>query len=271
MATFCVGTAPNQVIFRYIVIVVQIHHQPMQRDPIAVTGNPSYAYGDEADGFMASGPLAGQCNYRVSVTPALGVPAGMTGPQMRSPPGLFEFQPSKVCPRNFIIFDHNDDKGRIMYHPALVNKLNPTNVDDFPFYGEAVCRSSGLDNDNLEEDSSSFKEDTEEIDALLSSDEESDKDDVVSTGRTPDPSGSSDSSSPPKFKKMRYFSETSSICHGSMENVTHEKLRKMVTVLRGIIPGADQLDTPAVLEEAVRYLKILKMEAEKLSVEGLDK
>ncbi|KAL6614877.1 hypothetical protein ACP70R_037147 [Stipagrostis hirtigluma subsp. patula] len=244
------------------------------RVPTAFTGNPSFGYGHEEDGCMAANePLGGQCHYRVPVTPSLGVPAGMTIPQIPSPLGAFELQPSKVCPRNFIIFDHTDDKGRIMCHPALVNKLNPTNADAFPLYGEAVCRSSGLDNGNLEEDSSSFKEDTEEIDALLSSDEESDEDDVVSTGRTPDPleSGSSDASSPPRFKKMRYFSETSSVFHGSMENVTHEKMRKMVTVLRGIIPGADQLDTPAVLDKAVRYLKFLKMEAEKLGVEGLDK
>ncbi|XP_062206232.1 transcription factor bHLH144-like [Phragmites australis] len=244
----------------------------MQRDPTAFTGNPSFAYGHEADNCMANGPQGGQCNYRVPVSPALGVPSGMPSPQIRSPLGVIEFQPSMVCPRNFIIFDHTDDKGRVMYHPALVDKLNPTNIDAFPYHGEVGCRSSVQDIGNLEEHSSSFKEDSEEIDALLSSDEESDEDDVVSTGRTPDPleSGPFDSSSLPMFKKMRYISGKSSVCHGSMENFTHEKIKKMVTVLRGIIPGGDQLDTPALLEEAVRYLKFLKMEAKKLSVEGLD-
>ncbi|OEL17308.1 hypothetical protein BAE44_0021676 [Dichanthelium oligosanthes] len=244
----------------------------MQRDPTAFTGNPSFAYGYEADGCMANGPLGGQCNYGVPVSPALGVPSGMTSPQIRSPLGVFEFQPSKVCPRNFIIFDHNDDKGRIMYHPALVNNLNPTNINAFPCHGEVVCRSSGLDNCNLEQHASSFKEDTEEIDALLSSDEESDEDDVMSTGRSPDPMeiGPCESSSPPRFKKMRHFSGKSSVFNESMENTTHEEMRKMITVLRGIIPGADQLDTPDVLEEAVRHLKLLKVEAEKLRVAGFD-
>uniref|UniRef100_A0A0A9A2Y6 BHLH domain-containing protein n=1 Tax=Arundo donax TaxID=35708 RepID=A0A0A9A2Y6_ARUDO len=244
----------------------------MQRDPTAFTGNPSFAYGHEADGCLANGPLGGQCDYRIPVSPALGVPSGMTSPQIRSPLGVYEFQPSKVCPRNFIIFDHTDDKGRIVYHPALVNKLNPTNIDALPYHNEVVCRSSGQDSGNLEEMSSSFKEDTEEIDALLSSDEESDEDDVVSSGRTPDPleSGPFDPSSPPRSKKMRHFSEKGSVCHGSMENITHEKIRKMVTVLRGIIPGGDQLDTPAVLDEAVGYLKFLKMEAKKFGVEGSD-
>ncbi|XP_062215802.1 transcription factor bHLH144-like [Phragmites australis] len=241
----------------------------MQRDPTDFTGSPS-AYGHEADGCIANGLLGGQCNYRVPVSPALDVPSGMASPQIRSPLGVFEFQPSKVCPRNYIIFDHTDNKGCIVYHPALENKLNPTNIDVFPYHGEVVCRSSGQDSGNMEEESSSFKEDTEEIDALLCSDEESDEDDVVSTGRTPDPleSGPFDSTSPPRFKKTRHFSGKSSVCHRSMENLTHEKIRKMVTVLRGIIPGGDQLDTPAVLEEAVRYLKFLKMEAKKLGVEG---
>ena len=68
---------------------------------------------------------------------------------------------------------------------------------------------------------------------------------------------------------MRYSSEKSNTLSGSMEAVTHESMRNIITVLRGIIPGADQdqLDTPAVLEEAVRYLKFLKIEAKKLGVE----
>jgi len=246
----------------------------MQRDPTAFVGNPSFAYGYEADGCSANGPLGGQCNYRVPVSPALGVPSGMTSPKIRSQLGAFEFQPSKVCPRNFIIFDHTDDKGRIVYHPALVNKLNPTNINAFPCRGEVICRSSDQDDGNLEQHASSFKEDTEEINALLSSesDEDSDEDDVMSTGRSPDPLelGPCESSSPPRFKKMRHFSGNGSDFNGSMENITHKEIRKVVTVLRGIIPGGDQLDAPDVLEEAVRYLKFLKVEAEKLGVVGFN-
>ncbi|KAL5222838.1 hypothetical protein ABZP36_027551 [Zizania latifolia] len=244
----------------------------MQRDPTAFTGNPSFAYGHEADGCVANGPLGGQCNYKVPVSPAFGTPAGMISPQFRTSVGGFEFQPSKVCPRNFIIFDQTDDKGRIMCHPALVSKLNPTDANASPSYPEAVFRSFGQDNGNLEDDSSSFKEDTRDIDALLSSYEESDEDDVKSTGRTPDrsESGRFDSSSPPRSNKMHHSSGNSSVFHGSLDNVTHERMRNMVTVLRGIIPGGDQLDTPSVLEEAVRYLKFIKMEAKKLGVEVSD-
>ncbi|KAJ1284407.1 hypothetical protein BS78_03G201700 [Paspalum vaginatum] len=241
----------------------------MQRDSTVFTGN-SFTYGHEVEDCMPNGLLGGHCNQRAPpVSPAIGVPLGMTNPQIRSPLDVLDFQPSKVCPRNLIIFDHTDEKGCIMYHPALVNKLNPTNINVLPCHGEVVCRSSGQDNGNLEQ-SSTFKEDTEEIDALLSSYEDSDEDDVLSTGRTPDPleSGPSESSSPPRFKKISDFSEKSSVCYGSMENISHEKIRNMVAVLRGIIPGGDQLDTSAILEEAVRYLKFLKMEANKLGLEG---
>lgn len=243
----------------------------MQRDPTSLAGNSSFAYGYEADNCMANGLLGVQCNHSVPVSPALAVPSGITSPHIRSPLDAFELQPSKVCPRNFIIFDHTDEKGCIMYHPALVNNLNPANIDLLQCHGEMVSRSSGQDNGNLEEQSSSFKEDTEEIDALLSSDYDSDEDDVVSTGRTPDPleSGPFESSSLPRFKTTSQVSGNSSVCYGSMENVTHEKIRNVVTVLRGIIPDGDQLDTSSVLEEAVRYLKFLKMEAKKLGMEGL--
>ncbi|KAG8077303.1 hypothetical protein GUJ93_ZPchr0007g5694 [Zizania palustris] len=223
----------------------------MQRDPTAFTGNPSFAYGHEADGCVANGPLGGQCNYKVPVSPAFGTPAGMISPQFRTSVGGFEFQPSKVCPRNFIIFDQTDDKGHIMCHP------------------EAVFRSFDQDNGNLEDNSSSFKEDTRDIDALLSSYEESDEDDVKSTGHTPDrfESGCFDSCSPPRSNKMHHSSGSRSVFHGSLDNVTHERMRNMVTVLRGIIPGGDQLDTPSVLDEAVRYLKFIKMETKKLGLE----
>uniref|UniRef100_A0A0E0MZI1 BHLH domain-containing protein n=1 Tax=Oryza rufipogon TaxID=4529 RepID=A0A0E0MZI1_ORYRU len=236
-----VGTIVMNVrIFAYYQLM-----QVCQRDPTAFTGNPSFAYGHEADGYIANGPLGGQCNYRVPVSPAFGAPSGMTSPQLRTSLGGFEFQPSR---------------------------LNPSATNAFPSYPEPICRSSGQDNGNLEEVSSSFKEDTREIDALLSSDEESDEDDVKSTGRTPDcfESDSLDSSSPPRSRKMHHSSSQSSVFHGSMDTVTHERMRNMVTVLRGIIPGGDQLDTASVIEEAVRYLKFLKMEAKKLGVEVSD-
>jgi hypothetical protein len=45
-------------------------------------------------------------------------------------------------------------------------------------------------------------------------------------------------------------------------------MKKMVRTLKGIIPGGDRMDTPAVLDEAVRYLKSLKVEVKKLGARG---
>jgi hypothetical protein len=185
---------------------------------------------------MPSGRLGGHCNYGIPVSAAFGALAGMKTPQLQTQLDGFEFQPSKVFPKNFIIFDLDEDKGCIMYHPALVNKLNTANIYDFSSYDEAVCRSSGQGNGNVEKDSPSFKEDTQEINALLNSEEESDEDDIVSTGRTPCrlESGSLDASSPLKSMKMRYSSEKSNIrISGSMEGVNHVSMRKITTQFSG--------------------------------------
>lgn len=49
-------------------------------------------------------------------------------------------------------------------------------------------------------------------------------------------------------------------------------MKKMIKTLRGIIPGGgDQMDTPAVLDEAVKYLKSLNVEVKKkLGVQNFD-
>ncbi|XP_017696099.1 transcription factor bHLH144-like [Phoenix dactylifera] len=47
-----------------------------------------------------------------------------------------------------------------------------------------------------------------------------------------------------------------------------ERMRKMVKALRGIIPGGDRLDTPAILDEAVKYLKSLKTEMKQLGIQN---
>ncbi|THG12162.1 hypothetical protein TEA_025025 [Camellia sinensis var. sinensis] len=46
-------------------------------------------------------------------------------------------------------------------------------------------------------------------------------------------------------------------------------MRKMVKTLRGIVPGANQMNTVAVLDEAVRYLKSLKVVSDRRSSPGI--
>lgn len=56
----------------------------------------------------------------------------------------------------------------------------------------------------------------------------------------------------------------------SSDGGRREKMKKMVKTLKGIIPGGDRMDTPAVLDEAVKYLKSLKVEVKKLGVKHDD-
>lgn len=189
-----------------------------------------------------------------------------------------EFQPSEVCPRNFIIFDQAaDSRSKIMFHPAIGAKFcYGTAADDSraPFYAP---KKDFANDDNEEEEpgevtSSVLKEDSEDIDALLSFDdeygEEVEEEEEVSTARTymnygcNSPDSCSNYEAPPS-KKMRM---RMSGCDGSERK--RMKMRKMVMALRGIIPGANQMNSVAVLDEAVRYLKSLKFEVQKLGGVG---
>ncbi|XP_020098866.1 transcription factor bHLH144-like [Ananas comosus] len=196
-------------------------------------------------------------------------------PQFLSPLSGLEFQPLENCPKNFIIFDHTYDKGSVMFHPALVRKLGSPNLDLYPsHHAEKKGKISSRKNDICQDKfSSSFEEDSKDIDALLCSDEEGndgkkddddddDDDDVVSTGRTPDFSCSG--------KHEPSFSQDFTFDGSISKEKKREKMRKMVRVLREIIPGGDRLDAPAVLDEAVRYLKYLKVEVKKLGLQNFD-
>ncbi|XP_078445834.1 transcription factor bHLH144-like [Wolffia australiana] len=150
-----------------------------------------------------------------------------------------ELQATNTCPRNYIIVDQTDSRSRIMFHPALAPKAGyqgfatgAAGPSFEPSHGRAHRAPSSTP---------SHKEDSDEIDALLSLTEEEvteEEDDVTSTGRSsPEP------------------------CRGKKKK---EKMKKMVKKLRGIIPGGDQMDAPAVLDEAVKYLKSLKVQVKKL-------
>ena len=91
------------------------------------------------------------------------------------------------------------------------------------------------------------EEDPEEIDALLSL---SSEDDAASTARSAG-SGRDDGSSP------------DSACSSGAGGKKKARIKKMMRALKGIVPGAKQKDAPAALDEAVWYLRSLKVEAAK--------
>ncbi|KAE9600914.1 hypothetical protein Lal_00011195 [Lupinus albus] len=184
-----------------------------------------------------------------------------------------EVQPSVCCPKNFIIFDQTAQQSRIMFHPGMTYKLNNLGFN---------VHASTQDNEKKElnqmerELSSPFKEDSDDIDALLSleMDELEDLDEEeVSTARTDENCESiSDTCSSyySKSSKKRSSSsvQKSSGTQGYCNNVTkHREMKKMVTMMRRIVPGGgNRMDTVTILDEAVKYLKSLKVEVEQLGV-----
>ncbi|RXH98990.1 hypothetical protein DVH24_011315 [Malus domestica] len=60
---------------------------------------------------------------------------------------------------------------------------------------------------------------------------------------------------------------SSSSCNSERKR---QKTKKMVRALRGIVPGGNETNTVAVLDEAVQYLKSLKVELQKIGIENLN-
>lgn len=187
----------------------------------------------------------------------------------------FNLQPSEVCPKNFIVFDQTDQQNRILFHPATTYKFNSPG-----FNSHATCNQD-FEKDKINqietELSSSFVEDSKDIDALLSldSDELEDYDEEeVSTARTHEKDDSTSdtcSSYCTKSRKKRLLSSahnssgTKGYCIN--EKKQHLEMKRMVKILRNIVPGGgNQMDTVTVLDEAVKYLKSLKVEVEQFGV-----
>ena len=201
------------------------------------------------------------------------------------PPGVrqitpierFKLLPSEACPKNFVIFDQTDQQSRIMFHPAMTYKF------DSPSLHAHATGSQDFEKNKVNqmerELSSAFEEDPNDIDALLSIgvDELDDFDEEeVSTARTREKYESlSDTCSSycSKSRKKRSSSSSSvqkssgagGYCHNEGK---HQEIKRMVRMLRKIVPdGGNQMDSVAVLNEAVKYLKSLKVEVEQFRVE----
>lgn len=203
-----------------------------------------------------------------------------------------ELQPSAVCPKNFVIFDQTYDRSQVMYHPELTHKLMNTpslNALASTFQNEYVASTyqneyvGGSYGNYDQEVSSSHQEDPNEIDALLSADEDYEDDDdegneegdseEVSTARNSyrDYGNTSAESccSSYGYNNNNNSSRKQSLSGSASSNNDgkgRKKMKKMMGVLRRIVPGGEQMNTACVLDEAVQYLKSLKIEAQKLGV-----
>ncbi|XP_024961807.1 transcription factor bHLH144-like [Cynara cardunculus var. scolymus] len=165
-----------------------------------------------------------------------------------------DFRPSRDCPRNFIIFDRTDKRSQIMY--------NPTTASNFGYFPDSTTL--------VQKDVNAprvMNEDSADIDALLSFEDEEEEEEEVSTGRT----GRSDTSDTCDSWCSRSRNGGPGLLsgHGSKgSEEKREKMRKMVKSIRGIVPdgGGNEMNTVAILDEAVKYLKSLKVEAQKIGL-----
>ncbi|CAF1709816.1 unnamed protein product [Brassica oleracea var. botrytis] len=198
-----------------------------------------------------------------------------------------ELQPSPVCPKNFVIFDQTYDHSQVMYHPDLTPRLvnsglastfqNEYAGGSYGYnYGQEVYGNYG----GQEVVSSSYQEDPNEIDALLSTDEDDEGEEdggdsgEVRTARNAsrdygNTSAESCCSSYGYNSSRRKQSSSASAASSSNNDGKggrKKKMKKMMGMLRKIVPGGEEMNTASVLDEAVQYLKSLKLEAQKLGV-----
>ncbi|CAA0832922.1 Transcription factor bHLH144 [Striga hermonthica] len=204
------------------------------------------------------------------------------------PPGIkprtFPFhnvnvQPSNACPRNFIIFDQTNKESQVMYNPEMSSKfLQTSNFEAVtPFFRDELVQKDPNANSDHNNISSSFEEDYNDIDALLSSEYEENEieDDEVSTARNgvyydcSSPDSCSNYEPVPK-KKRTVFGKSSGIRGNEKKKKHNKRMKKMVKALRGIVPGANRMTAVEILDESVRYLKSLRAEVQKLGVESFE-
>ncbi|XP_041022961.1 transcription factor bHLH144-like [Juglans microcarpa x Juglans regia] len=213
----------------------------------------------------------GNCYVHTPVVPAVGAVFN-SGAKHLTPFHGVEFQPSEVCPKNFIVFDQTQYRSQIMFHPTIAHKFNAPSI----FATSVEDNFEVKEVDFVEtETSSPLKEDSGDIDALLSfeEDEQDEYDDEeVSTARTngdyrcTSPDSFSNYCSNPKKNRSSSMQKASGSGESCNSDRKRQKMKKMVNALRGIVPGGSQMNTVAVLDEAVRYLKSLKVEVQKLGV-----
>ncbi|XP_020578859.1 transcription factor SAC51-like [Phalaenopsis equestris] len=181
-------------------------------------------------------------------------------------------QQSITQTKKFLIFDHSGDQTSLVFSSVAnpfegLNPPLPLNYAHESKYHE------------IEEEE--MHENTEEIDALLYSDSEYIDDEETSTGHSPFDMAEEDITSSHIPCKRRRVSSTdfdSSLVDTASsvfaprsgyvreeddlaERNKKERIKQTVRVLRKIIPGGDGKDTVSVLDEAIQYLKLLKLRA----------
>lgn len=197
-------------------------------------------------------------------------------PNLPRPVHDIEFQPSEICPQNYVIFDESDNQSRIMFHPAIAQNFSYPQLNFHETPNRDVTEEKCGNIFEGANNAPPVIEDSEYIDLLLSLDEEGgSEEEEVSTARTENYDGCSSPESccnyASKSQKLTYPSSVKrSSIGGSSHNENKKKeARKMMKSLRGMVPGGDQMNTAGVFDAAVRYLNGLEDKVQKLGLSNL--
>ncbi|GAB4844925.1 hypothetical protein Ancab_038316 [Ancistrocladus abbreviatus] len=243
---------------------------------------------------------------------------------------------SGCAAKQFLVFDQTGDKTTLIYSSGIgtpfhcLNSWSTKPTVGYNLHGDEIGMTrdmhypSGLnltDDDCRGTDRSEMHEDTEEINALLYSDDEDDypeDDEEISTGHSPSTMTAYDkqdwfqggmeevASSTRAAKRMKLSeghymipslmdtassakpekllaedddAESSSadetMRFGNMGSLSgnkrlrKEKIRQTVNILQGLIPDGENKDAIVILDEAIRYLRTLKLKAKSLGLTAL--
>lgn len=225
-------------------------------------------------------------------------PTPMAFPACADPYGFFQMNSALMPPshptgfapgqKRFMVFDRSGDQTNLIYSSfgSQFPYPYPTTI------GLPASNQADVSNGNVNEE---MHENTEEIDALLYSDPDNDQEEEedASTGHYSPVETTITNSNyeekeeeeeeevtisavlPPPAKRRRADSEfdpsltdtaSSSMWVGNMDRkkAKREKIQETVGVLRQIIPDSKGKDVTTVLDEAIRYLKSLKLKAKGL-------
>lgn len=235
----------------------------------------------------------------------------LKGSQCALPGGLGAVdKPPPVCApqKRFLIFDQSENHTRLFFGPSfspldqIFASVTPASTNaslekvanhvDQCILTKPVVEEK-WDENHLSDGAGEMDEDTEEIDALLYSDSDDDREDdeVTSSGHSPllcldEPTegvASSDDESPKRRRLLGGKYEKSSLesggqprgykdddddvesrCAGDDDGVKKVKIREALKMLESIIPGLEECDPLSVIDGAVAYLKAMIPEAESL-------
>ncbi|KAJ9166499.1 hypothetical protein P3X46_021246 [Hevea brasiliensis] len=244
------------------------------------------------------------------------------------------------CPqKRYLVFDQSGDQTTLIFSPGIgtpqqcftswgpnptaaynLKRKDPGIKENLNIHLGAIAADQFGENNGTELQSE-MHEDTEELNALLYSDDESDStedDEVTSTGHSPStmtfhnnhdwfegsteevastdgstkkrklfagdshsPALMDTASSVKSIRSFEYDNDAESRCEDGMKalgemgseptnkRTRKERIRETVSILQSIIPGVKGKDAIVVLDEAINYLKSLKLKAKTLGLDAL--